>query len=170
MVVVLDRITKQLALSALGGGAAIPFIPGFIDFQLVYNTGAAWGLLDGARGLFLVIAAIAVIAMIVYLLKIPRHATLAILGIGLVAGGAIGNAFDRATEGKVVDFIHTLFIDFPLFNVADSAITVGVILLIIVILFSKKAFPDLKEEAFPEGLQDETPSEFLEEHQEDLRS
>lgn len=143
LVVGLDRITKLLALSTLSGGVVRPFIPGFIDFRLVFNTGAAWGLFDGARGMFLLIAAAAVIAMIIYLLKIPQHATLEIIGIGLVAGGAIGNAFDRAMEGKVVDFIHTLFIDFPLFNVADSAITVGVILVLIVIFFGKKEEPKI---------------------------
>jgi signal peptidase II len=141
LVVAIDRITKLLAVSVLSGGVVKPFIPDFLDFRLVYNTGAAWGLFSGARSLFLVIAVVAVAAMIVYLLAVKKHAKLEILGLGLIAGGAIGNAFDRAQSGQVVDFIHTLFIDFPLFNIADSAITVGVIFFIIVILFSKKDRP-----------------------------
>jgi signal peptidase II len=136
IVVALDRITKLVAVNALSGGVVKPFIPGFIDFRLVFNTGAAWGLFSGARVMFLVVAAVAVAAMLVYLLVASKHSKFEILGLGFIAGGAIGNAFDRAQSGEVVDFIHTLFIDFPYFNIADSAITIGVIVLLIAILFS----------------------------------
>jgi signal peptidase II len=141
MVVVLDRVTKALAVDALSGGAVQPFIPGFLDFQLVYNTGAAWGMFEGQRVLFLIIAAVAVVAMLLYLVLARRHAVFTVLGLGLIAGGAIGNGIDRALSGKVVDFIHTLFIEFPFFNIADSAITVGTILFIIVLLFGMRAEP-----------------------------
>jgi signal peptidase II len=135
MAVVLDRITKSVAEAALAGGTIQPFIPGVIDFRLVYNTGAAWGMFEGARIPFLIIAALVVIGMLLFLLLERRHAVLEICGLALIAGGAIGNAIDRAATGKVVDFIHTLFIDFPLFNLADSAITVGFILFASYLLF-----------------------------------
>jgi signal peptidase II len=154
MVVVLDRITKTLAENALGGGNTQDFIPGVLDFQLVYNTGAAWGMFEGARTLFLVIAVLVVGAMIAYVALTPRHNVLTILGLGMIAGGAVGNAIDRALSGRVVDFIHTLFIEFPLFNVADSAITVGVILFLIATLFGardEKGARAEKREAPAEG-------------------
>jgi signal peptidase II len=160
MVVVLDRLTKGLAVGALSGGRTQAVIPGVIDFQLVYNTGAAWGMFEGARVPFLIIAAVAVLAMVLYLLLGGRHTTFTLLGLGLVAGGAVGNAIDRALTGKVVDFIHTLFIDFPLFNVADSAITVGAILFVAALLFGEGGMsgraPEATAESAAEGLSEES--------------
>jgi signal peptidase II len=151
MVVVLDRLTKTLAEGALSGGAVQAFIPGLLDFRLVYNTGAAWGMFEGARTLFLVIAAVAVLVMVLYLVLGKRHSTLMLLGLGLIAGGAIGNTIDRALTGKVVDFIHTLFIDFPLFNIADSAITVGAILMVgVMLIFDERGVLKRKPEAEPD--------------------
>jgi signal peptidase II len=151
MVVVLDRLTKGLAVGALSGGRAQAVIPGVVDFQLVYNTGAAWGMFEGARALFLVIAAVAVLAMVFYLLLGGRHAAFTLLGLGFIAGGAVGNAIDRALTGKVVDFIHTLFIDFPLFNVADSAITVGAILFVAALLFGEGGMGRRAPETVPDS-------------------
>ena len=136
--VVLDRITKLLAESHLAGGVTQPFIPGFIDFQLVYNRGAAWGIFEGGRTFFLIIAAFTIVAMFLYIAVNTRHSAMEVIALGLVAGGAIGNGVDRAISGEVVDFIHTLFISFPLFNIADSSITVGVILFIIVLIYGMK--------------------------------
>jgi signal peptidase II len=140
LVIVLDRVTKTLAVDALSGGRTKDFIPGLIDFQLVYNTGAAWGILEGARVLFLVMAVICAVAAVLYLLFL-RNSTLAVLGMGMIAGGAIGNAIDRASSGEVIDFIHVLFINFPLFNIADSAITVGSILFMVTLLFVERLRP-----------------------------
>ncbi len=69
--------------------------------------------------------------MIVYIAVIKRHSLLRVFALALICSGAVGNAIDRAASGKVVDFIQTLFIEFPLFNIADCAITIGVIGLII---------------------------------------
>ena len=137
--VVLDRITKSLAVQHLSGGKTQPFIPGFLDFQLVYNSGAAWGIFEGGRGIFLIIAAFTVVAMFIYIAINKKHNAWEIIALGLIVGGAIGNGIDRAISGEVVDFIHTLFITFPLFNIADSSITVGVILFIIVLFFGQQA-------------------------------
>jgi signal peptidase II len=139
VVAALDKLTKSLAVEALADGSVRPFIPGLLDFRLVYNTGAAWGIFEGARMLFLIIAIAALAAILAYLLLAKRCALLEVIGLSLVAGGAIGNAIDRAQMGQVVDFIHTLFIDFPLFNLADSAITLGVILFIFFLLFGGRA-------------------------------
>lgn len=137
MGIFLDRLTKSLAVIYLSDGHAEPFIPGVMDFSLIYNTGAAWGLFDGARVFFLVMMALALIGIVVYLSYFRRHTALQVIGLGLIAAGAIGNGIDRATTGEVVDFLHTLFISFPSFNIADSCITVGVILFIFVLFFGE---------------------------------
>lgn len=155
MVVVLDRITKALAVDALSGGRTQDFIPGFLDFQLIYNTGAAWGMLEGARALLLAIAFLAVGAMIAYLALMRKHSVPAMLGLGMIAGGAIGNTIDRALSGQVVDFIHTLFIEFPYFNLADSAITVGVVFFMIAVVFGEGRAKDEAGEGRAKGTKDE---------------
>jgi signal peptidase II len=134
LLLVADRITKILAVDILGDGRAVPFIPGLLDFYLVYNEGAAFGMLEGARPYFLIVAAVASACIIGYIALTKRHFLLRIVSLSLICAGAVGNAIDRAASGRVVDFIHTLFIEFPLFNVADSAITVGVILMLLSIL------------------------------------
>jgi len=138
MAVVLDRLSKDVAEAALAHGPR-PFLPGLMDFLLTHNRGAAWGLFQGARPWFLAMAALAVLAVLGYLLSQPGHARLTVVGLGLFAGGSIGNAIDRALSGEVVDFLHLLFIEFPIFNVADSAISVGVGLLLLSMLLAGRA-------------------------------
>jgi signal peptidase II len=134
--IVLDRITKSLAELHLASGPQ-PFIPGFIDFMLVYNTGAAWGIFNGARTLFIIIASVTVVGIVAYLVIVRLHSAMEIVSLGLIGAGAVGNAIDRALTGRVVDFIHPLFIDFPLFNIADSSITVGFALFLLMLLLSE---------------------------------
>jgi len=147
VLILADRFTKNLAVEALGGGVSIPFVPGVLDFYLVYNNGAAFGMFEGGTYVFLAIAAVASVVMIAYIAFVKRHAVLEAIALGGICAGALGNAIDRlVNDGEVVDFIHTLFIDFPLFNIADSAITIGVILLIITILFSNKGTSSIEAE------------------------
>ncbi len=136
--VFLDRLTKSLAVIHLSGGQVQPFIPGVMDFRLIYNSGAAWGIFDGATFFFLAMMVVAVIAIIAYLAFFKKHTALQVIGLGMIAAGAIGNGIDRAMTGEVVDFLHTLFIVFPSFNIADSCITVGVILFIVVLFFGEQ--------------------------------
>jgi len=158
--VVLDRITKSLAETYLSERLSQPFILGFLDFRLVYNTGAAWGMLEGQRAIFVIIASITVVAMFIYIAVSTKHAAFEIIALGLVTGGAIGNGIDRIMSGSVVDFIHTLFIEFPLFNLADCSITVGVILFIIVLLYWQfKAKADKKTSRATEGRHDPSTEE-----------
>ncbi len=131
IVLAVDRYTKFLAVSVLSDGGSVALIPGVLDFMLVYNEGAAFGILQGARLYFIIVAAFASLGMIVYIAVIKRHSLLRVFALALICSGAVGNAIDRAASGKVVDFIQTLFIEFPLFNIADCAITIGVIGLII---------------------------------------
>jgi signal peptidase II len=137
LMLLVDRYTKYLAVENLSEGP-VPFLAGVMDFHLVYNDGAAFGMFSGASPFFLIMAALATGIIIGYLGFVKKHSALEVCSLALIVSGAVGNAIDRLTLGVVVDFFHTLFIDFPVFNVADCCITVGVVLLMIAILFGRK--------------------------------
>ena len=124
---VVDQVSKGFILEMLHHRTLpVTVIPGLIDFDFVANTGVSFGLARGFGEAFVVLAAIIVVAIAVYLVRARRVSWFEVVGLGMLAGGAIGNAIDRATLGFVVDFIATTFISFPVFNVADIGITVGV--------------------------------------------
>lgn len=132
LVLVLDQLTKWWAVNALSDGP-IELIDGFLQLNLTYNTGAAFSIFTQS-GPFLGILVIGVVLLILFALKDAGHITEAI-GLGMVLGGALGNLTDRLfrgdgfVDGAVVDFIDFSF--FATFNVADSAVTIGVALLLI---------------------------------------
>jgi signal peptidase II len=133
----LDRFTKMQALDSMVAGVRYPFIPGFLDFTLVFNTGGAFGIFSNGGMAFVVIAAIVSAVILIYVLALPKHRALEVVALGLICAGAWGNAIDRMVNaGKVTDFIHTLFIEFPVFNIADCAITVGVALMVLLLITS----------------------------------
>ena len=132
---VLDRITKQFILSRFALGESVEVIPKFLWFTHIHNTGVAFGL---GTGLNVVFAAIALVALLVLLWKwreIVEENWLVIL-CGLILGGVLGNLYDRLAYGFVVDFIDLHW--WPAFNVADSALTVGAIGLVIYFWKSEK--------------------------------
>ena len=130
-----DQAVKALVQAGLAPGERIGVLP-FFDLVLVFNRGAAFSFLASAPGwqtpAFLVVAAVASVAISVMLVREPGKRVLA-GGLALILGGAIGNAWDRAVLGHVVDFVllHAGGWHFPAFNVADSAITVGAGLVIV---------------------------------------
>jgi signal peptidase II len=136
-VVALDQATKALALDRLVPGVPIPLIDGLLALTLVLNPGLAFGLLAGVplawRWIVVVLslAALAVLVRVAMRVLAPGGGALDKLSVGLVFGGAVGNLVDRARFGAVVDFVdlHYRGWHWPAFNVADSAITVGVTLL-----------------------------------------
>lgn len=115
-------------------GGRINLIPGWIHLQHVKNYGAAWSVMEG-HTTFLIIFTLVVIALLIYSAReIARQGTLAATAYGLILGGALGNFFDRATQHYVTDFFDldtpiAWIQTFPVFNVADCALTVGVILI-----------------------------------------
>ena len=124
-----DRLTKVAVLSALHGGIwRTAVLPGVLRFEFVANTGAAFSLGEGHGLAFVVLAVVVCVACAAYLFHAPSVSRLEVAGMGMVVGGAIGNAVDRVVYGFVVDFIATEFIDFPVFNIADIGITCGVII------------------------------------------
>ena len=135
-----DQLTKIAVRHAMMFGLfPVTVIPGVIDFDFVANSGVAFGLAAGYGFVFVVLAVAVVIGSAVYLWRAPAISRLEVVGLGMLAGGAIGNAIDRALHGYVTDFIATTFIDFPVFNVADIGITVGVALALVGFLFLSPA-------------------------------
>ncbi|MGI6715933.1 MAG: signal peptidase II [Eubacteriales bacterium] len=140
-VVVLDQFTKFLVRLYMEVGDSFTLIPGVMNITYVENDGAAFGMLDNARWLFMIVSAVAIVAIVVFLRKHGSRHTLLTLSLSFIAGGGIGNMIDRTfvtdVNGThvVTDFFETAFMDFAVFNVADSFITVGAILLGIYIIF-----------------------------------
>jgi len=133
-IVVADLATKQWVSSAFRYGETLVVLP-FLNLVLVHNEGAAFSFLAGAGGwqrwFFMGVAGV-VSAVIVWMLRKPGNDRLLSLALALVLGGAVGNLYDRISLGYVVDFVqlHAAGYYFPAFNVADSSITVGVVLLL----------------------------------------
>jgi len=141
VVVILDQITKAMIRPSLALHQSREVIPGFLDLTRVHNTGAAFGMLNAAEFPFKtmvlsIVAAIALAGVAWYAATVPLTDRLARLGIAGVLGGAIGNLLDRARSGYVLDFVDAYWGDwhFWAFNVADAAITIGVIFMILDIL------------------------------------
>jgi signal peptidase II len=130
VVVAADQLTKQLALDNLQDGP-VDLIDGVLALDLHFNPGGAFGLLQGFPGFFLVATLAVACILLVWAHKVESNSHL--LPLGLVLGGGLGNVFDRVfrdTGGKVVDFIDLHV--WPVFNLADSCIVAGVLLLLIV--------------------------------------
>lgn len=126
--VIADQATKALAREYLTPGEAVPFIPGVLDLRITVNTGAAFSMGEGLSWLFAIIAIVVVAALAVAMWKTRDLPIYLCVFAGIIAGGAVGNLIDRVASGGVVDFFSTAFMDFPIFNVADVCIDVGVVL------------------------------------------
>lgn len=124
--VVLDQLSKLAARDLLVPGEPVTLIPGVMDLSLIYNTGAAFSMGEGAGPLFVLVAA-AMCAAGVYVAWRRTDVPLSLLlTLAAVVGGGIGNAIDRVALGAVTDFFATTFMDFAIFNVADIFVTCGV--------------------------------------------
>jgi len=142
LVIALDQATKAIVLHTLTPYVPHPVIPGLFNWTLAFNTGAAFSFLaehpQWSRWLFSIIAIGVTIVLVHWLAHTPRRDWRAALPLALVIGGAMGNLIDRLRVGQVTDFIQ-IYIGtwpFPAFNVADSAISVGAVLLVVFGLFA----------------------------------
>ena len=145
-IAVVDQLTKSLALDKLADGP-VDVIDGVLRLRLTFNPGGAFGVLQGVPNFFL-IATIVIVVFILYWARTVQSILWAI-PLGLVLGGGLGNLFDRLfrdTDGKVVDFVDLHV--WPVFNVADSAITLGVIALL---------FMSFRAESRPEDVSSGAP-------------
>jgi signal peptidase II len=140
-IVALDQVTKAIVKAKLPLHESVSVIPGFFDLTHVRNTGAAFGMLDNTHfaykpALMVIVALVALGAVASYALTLPATQRIARYGLALILGGAVGNLIDRAVMGYVVDFVDVYWrgVHFWAFNVADSAITVGVALMLLDVL------------------------------------
>jgi signal peptidase II len=140
LVLALDRISKELAAGLPGDG--IVLIPGVLGLRYAQNTGAAFSLLAGQPRLLGILSLAVIAAGFLWLRKKPL-AAFPLAALALMAGGAAGNMIDRLVRGYVPDMIEALFVNFPVFNVADSCLTVGCGMLMISLLFRKKDYENL---------------------------
>lgn len=148
LVIVLDLASKWLAESRLGLYQQVPLIDGLFSFTLAYNPGAAFSFLSDAGGwqrwFFIVIAVGVSVMLLIWLARLTRDRWLEPVALALILGGALGNLYDRVVHGHVVDFILVHWQQewfFPAFNIADSAITVGAVLLIADMFWPRRRQP-----------------------------
>lgn len=139
VIIILDQLTKQMAISSLKSGPSISVLGNFLRLTYVENRGAAFGILANQRLFFIVVTSIVVI-LIAGVLVVKRDMLFSLTKISMymVVAGAIGNLIDRIRFGYVVDFIDIRFgsfYNFPVFNIADISIVIGTFILTVLILF-----------------------------------
>ncbi len=133
-VVVLDQVTKWLVVKFLVPVGSVPLIDGVLHLTYVENTGAAFGMMKDRRWIFMAASTIAIVIIIVIIARYARENRFETICISMILGGGIGNMIDRVRLGYVIDFIDVRLINFAVFNVADSFVTVGAILLIVYLI------------------------------------
>ena len=139
ILLILDQLIKYAVTSGLTLHQEVVLIPGFFSLQYAQNTGAAWSLLEGNVFLLIVISVVAVIALNQYLLHETKFSKCSIWAYGLIMGGILGNLVDRLIHEYVIDYLSFQIFEyhFPIFNLADTAIVIGIVLLIIDIVRSE---------------------------------
>lgn len=139
VVVLLDQVTKHLTRTYLEpGGESIRLVGDLLRLTFTRNEGAAFGMLPGNVVLFIPVHVLVLLVIVGYVWRRRPERPWLVISLGLVAGGAMGNLIDRVVFGWVTDFIQIPF-DFPIFNVADSAVVVGVGMLVWWLLFGPEA-------------------------------
>ncbi|EOT29326.1 signal peptidase II [Enterococcus saccharolyticus subsp. saccharolyticus ATCC 43076] len=138
LVIGLDQWVKFWIVSNFALGDTQNIIPNILSFTYVQNTGAAWSIFEGQMGFFTVITLIAVAVVTYLLVRYRNENKLFTIGLALVLAGAIGNFIDRVRLGYVVDMFQTDFMNFPIFNVADMSLCIGVGLIFIYTIFDEK--------------------------------
>lgn len=138
----MDLLTKELIIKNVipNVGNSVEVLPGFINFIYVQNRGGAWGIFSDSTIFLTIISAVMFALMIVfYVLRVrqvkEKSSIWLAVSIGLVCGGCLGNLIDRIFLGYVRDFINFQFMSFPVFNFADVALTIGMVVLVVYFLF-----------------------------------
>lgn len=146
----LDQLTKWIVRENVPLGSLEPLVPGVLDLTHIRNMGAAFGLLPGRQPIFVATSLIVLLVIGAYLRRDRPVVWPVVVGIALVAGGAVGNLIDRVMLSKVTDFLSFAFVDFPVFNVADMGIVSGVALLVVWLLFGPDEYHQHSERIMPE--------------------
>ena len=132
--IVLDQLVKVYVVQNIALGEIKSWIPNLVSLTYLQNRGAAFSILQDQQLLFAVITLVVVVGAIWYLHKHMEDSFWMVLGLTLIIAGGLGNFIDRISQGFVVDMFHLDFINFAIFNVADSYLTVGVIILLLAML------------------------------------
>lgn len=140
VLIFLDQLTKHFAVLYLKNKASLKLIDGVFELHYLENTGAAFGMLQGQKLFFIMIAAVILVIIVYVLFKTPNNKKYTKLHVVLVmiAAGAVGNMLDRLRLDYVVDFLYFSLINFPIFNIADIYVTCAAVLLVIFLLFVYK--------------------------------
>lgn len=147
LVIIIDQFSKWLVIKNMELYEQIPIIENFFYFTSHRNSGAAWGILQGQMVFFYIITTIVVIGIIYYMETFAKGDRLFSLSLSLILGGAIGNFIDRLFRKEVVDFLDFIIFsyDYPIFNIADSALVIGVILVFITLFLEEKRKGNIKQ-------------------------
>ncbi|MEE9442491.1 MAG: signal peptidase II [candidate division Zixibacteria bacterium] len=154
-VLVLDQATKYIALSSLTLGQPVPVLGDYLRWTLAYNPGGAFGMRLGGPNYYLITSLIVFVILLFYVIK-NRKVSFISIPLAIVSGGAAGNIIDRFRFGEVVDFIDCEFPDisiasyhldrWPIFNIADMAVSCGIIVTIILMMYHSKKAPAQSED------------------------
>ncbi|MDR2975802.1 MAG: signal peptidase II [Streptococcaceae bacterium] len=134
--IIADQLVKHWTVSNIPLGTVKKFIPGFMSLTHLTNSGAAWSMLQGQQWIFNILTPIAMLVALYFLWK-KNEQIVYNIGLSLIISGALGNWIDRIRQGFVVDMFQTDFMNFAIFNVADSLLSVGFVVLIVAILTDK---------------------------------
>lgn len=139
IIFIADQVSKSWITHVMAWSESRPIIGNAVMLTLTRNTGGAWGVLPSSNRIFIVFAIVAIVALIFAYHRIARNDLLVASAFSLALGGAVGNLLDRIRFGHVVDFFDVRIIKWPIFNVADSAISVGIVLLLLHYLVSVRS-------------------------------
>lgn len=138
VIIGLDQLMKFWTVENLFIGQEQNLIPNVFSLTYLQNTGGAFSLLEGQRIFFIIISIVAVIVVVYFLHKYLKESKWLTIGLSLFLAGAIGNFIDRFRLGYVVDMFQLDFINFPIFNIADMALTIGVALIIVYLFLDER--------------------------------
>lgn len=150
VVIMIDQIVKLLIRTKMKINTSIPIIPDIFNLTYTENKGAAFSILQNTQILLIIVGLVFLYLLDYYIKKEKKFSKLSIISLGLIIGGIVGNLVDRILLHAVVDYLDFTLINFPIFNIADSCITIGVILFIISTIKEeveeKKKVPEIKVE------------------------
>ncbi len=150
IVIMIDQIVKLLIRTKMKINTSIPIIPDIFNLTYTENKGAAFSILQNTQILLIIVGLVFLYLLDYYIKKEKKFSKLSIISLGLIIGGIVGNLVDRILLHAVVDYLDFTLINFPIFNIADSCITIGVIIFMISTIKEeieeKKKVPEIKVE------------------------
>ncbi|MEK6190365.1 MAG: signal peptidase II [Carnobacterium alterfunditum] len=138
IIVAADQFTKLLIVQNIDLYEIVEVIPNVLSWMYIQNTGAAWSILEGQMWFFYLVTIVVVSVVIYYLQKYGKQSRLFSTALALILAGSLGNFIDRIRFEYVIDMVRLEFIDFPIFNIADMSLSIGVFLMIIFVFIDER--------------------------------